>query len=74
MQGFISHFNQSFPPGFDWGLTVDLESYDTECDTAVIFGTEWHENNIFISHPDKHKRNRKIDSTIYVTYVPTQIN
>ena len=35
--------------------------------------TEFHENNnIFISHSDKHKRNWKICSTISVTYAPMQ--
>ena len=54
---------------------VDLESYDAEFDTIVIMKTEFHENNnIFISHPDKHKRNWKIGSTINVTYAPIHIN
>ena len=46
-----------------------------EIDTTVILETEFHENNnIFISHPDKHKRNWKIVYTINVTYAPIQIN
>ena len=44
--------------GFDKGLTHNLESYAAQFDTTIILGTEFHENNnIFISHPDKHKRN-----------------
>ena len=54
---------------------INLESYDAEFDNTVIFETGFHENNnIFISHPDKHKRNWKIVSTINVTYAPIQIN
>ena len=46
--------------GFDRGLTIDLESYGTEFDTIVILETLFHENNnIFISHSDKHKRSWK---------------
>ena len=57
------------------GLAIDLESYGAEFDTTVILETEFHENNnISISHPDKHKRNWKIVSTINVTYAPIQIN
>ena len=57
------------------GLAIDSESYDAEIDTTVSLETEFHENNnIFISHPDKHKRNWKIVSTINVTYAPIQIN
>ena len=94
MQSFIRHFNQyilvdpcrgnaTFPAGFDRGLAIDLESYDTEFDTTGILEfdtngileTRFHENyNIFISHPDKHKCNWKIVSTINVTYAPIQIN
>ena len=65
----------TFPVGFDRGLAIDLESYDAEFDTTVILETEFHENNsIFISHPDKHKRNWKIVSTINANYAPIQIN
>ena len=61
--------------GLTGGLAIDLESYGAEFDTTVILETEFHENNnIFISHPDKHKRNRKIVSTINATYEPVQIN
>ena len=43
------------------GLAIDLESYGAEFDTTVILETEFHENNnISISHPDKHKRNWKL--------------
>ena len=57
------------------GLAIDLESYGAEFDTTVILEAEFHENNnISISHPDKHKRNWKIVSTINVTYPPIQIN
>ena len=81
MQNFISHFNQymvdpswgKFPAWFDRGLAIDLESYDAQFNTAVIFENEFLENNIFISHPDKHKCNWKIVST-NVTYAPIQIN
>ena len=31
--------------GLTGGLTIDLESYDTEFDTTVILETEFHENN-----------------------------
>ena len=56
------------------GLAIDLESYGAEFDTTVILETEFHENNnISISHPDKHKRNWEIVSTINVTYAPIQI-
>ena len=56
-------------------LTIDLESYDAEFDTTVILETEFHENNnVFICHPDKHKVNWKIVSTINVTYAPIQID
>ena len=42
------------------GLAIDLESYGAKFDTTVILETEFHENNnISISHPDKHKRNWK---------------
>ena len=51
------------------------DRYDTEFDTTVILETEFYENNdIFISHPDQHKCNWKIVSTINVTYAPIQIN
>ena len=56
-------------------LTIDLEGYDAQFDTTVILETEFHENNnIFTSHPDKHKRNWKSVSTINVTHAPIQIN
>ena len=84
IQSFIRHFNQyslvnpswvTFPAGFDRGLAIDLESYGAEFDTTVILETEFRENNnISISHPDKHKRNWKIVSTITVTYAPIKIN
>ena len=77
IQSFIRHFNQyslvdpswaTFQAGFDRGLAIDLESYGAEFDTTVILETEFRENNnISISHPDKHKRNWKIVSTINVT-------
>ena len=83
-QSFISHFNQYILVDPSWGniprlvwqgLAIDLESYDAEFDTTVNLETELHENNnIFISHPDKHKYNWKIVSTINVTYAPIQIN
>ena len=84
MQSFINYFNQysmvdpswgNIPNWFDRWLAIDLENYDTEFDTTVILETEFHaNNNIIISHPDKHKRNWKIVSTINVTYAPTKIN
>ena len=84
IQSFISHFNQyslvdpswGNIPSWVWqGLAIDLESCGAEFDTTVILETEFHENNnISISHPDKHKRNWKIVSTINVTYAPKQIN
>ena len=84
IQSFISHFNQyslvdpswGNIPSWVWqGLAIDLESYGAEYDTTVILETEFNENNnISISHPDKHKRNWQIVSTINVTYAPIQIN
>ena len=84
MQSFIRHFNQyslvdhfraTFPAGFDRVLTIDWESYDAEFDSIVILETDFHENNnTFISHPEKHKRNWKIVSAIKVTYAPIQNN
>ena len=57
-----------FPAGFDRGSAIDLKSYDAEFNTTVSLETEFHENKtIFISHPDKHKRNWKVVSTINVT-------
>ena len=77
-QSFISHFNQYSLVDPSWDnreLAIDLERYGAEFDTTVILETEFHENNnISISHPDKHKRNWKIVSTINVTYAPIQIN
>ena len=62
IQSFISHFNQYslVDPSWgnipSWGLAIDLESYGAEFDNTVILETEFHENNnISISHPDKHK-------------------
>ena len=53
------------------GLTIDLESYYAKLDTTVILETEFHRNNnIFVSHPNKHKHNLNIVSTINVTCVP----
>ena len=84
IQSFISHFNQyslgdptwGNIPSWVWqGVAIDLESYDAEFDITVILETDFHENNnIFISHPDKHKRNWKIVSTINIIYAPIQIN
>ena len=57
-----------------WGNipSFDLESYDAKFDTTVILETEFHENNNnFTSHPDNHKHNWKIVSTINV--LKTQI-
>ena len=72
---WYTHLGVTFPAGFDRGLAIDLKSYDAEFDTTVILETEFHENNnVFISHSNKHKRNWKIISTINVTYAPTQIN
>ena len=55
-------------------MTIDLESYDAEFDTTVILENEFHENNnSFISHPDKHKRNWINVSGINVAYSHLQI-
>ena len=84
IQSFISHFNQynlldpswgNIPSRVGQGLAIDLQSYGAEFNTTVILETKFHENNnTFISHPDKHKRNWKVVSTINVTYAPIQIN
>ena len=61
--------------GLTGGFAIDLESYGAEFDTTAILETEFHENNnISISHSDKHKRNWKIVSTINLTYAPLQID
>ena len=71
----VDHLGATFPAGFGKGLCSDLTSYDAEFDTTVILKTEFHENtNIFISHPNEHKRNWKIVYTINITYAPIQIN
>ena len=81
IQSSTSHFNQYSLVDTSWGnipkwvwqgFTIDLDTYDAKFDTTVTL--EFHENNIFISHPDKHKRNWKIVSTIKITYAPIQIN
>ena len=72
-----THLGALFPAGFDRGLAIDLKSYDAQfvAVATASLETEFHENNnIFIFHPDKHKRNWKIASTINVTYAPIQIN
>ena len=85
MQSFISHFNQNSLVNPSWGNIPSWvwqgdshwfwKFYDTEFDTTVILETEFHENNnILISHPDKHRGEWKIVSTINVSYVPMQIN
>ena len=80
----ISHFNQyslvdpscGNIPSWVWqGVSHWFRKLRREFDTTVILETEFHENNnSSISHPDKHKRNWKIVSTINVTYAPIQIN
>ena len=83
MQSLISHFNQYNLVDPSWGNISSWVwqrvshwfNYDAAVDTNVILEIEFHENdNIFISNPDKHKRNWKIVSTINVTYEPIQIN
>ena len=69
-----SRYRATFTAGFDRGWAIDLESCGAEFDTTVILETEFHENNIFISRPDKHKRNWNLVSTINVTFAPIQIN
>ena len=61
--------------GLTGGLPIDLEGYDATFDTTVILETGFHDNNnIYVSHPNKHKRKWKIVSTINVNYAPIQIN
>ena len=76
----------TFPAGIDrgqytclygvlQGVNHWLKSYDAEFDTTVILEIEFHENNtIIISHPNKHKRNWKIISTINVATAPIKVN
>ena len=65
-----THLRATFPAEFERGLTIELERYDAKFDTTVILETEFHENNnIFVSHPNKYKRNWKIISAINVTCV-----
>ena len=61
MQNFISHFHQYIlvDPSSQWGWqgVNHWFSYDADFDITVILETEFHENdNIRISHPDKHKQ------------------
>ena len=52
-----THLGATFPAGFDRGLTIYLGSYDVELNTTVVLEIEFHENNnILVSHPDKHER------------------
>ena len=79
MPSFISHFNQHTPvdhlratysSGFERGLTIELQRYDAKFHTIVILETEFHESNIFVSHPNKQKHDWKIVTTVNVTNVP----
>ena len=79
MQSFISHFNQFGLEDPSWGnipswVWQEVSQRFRKFDTTIILETEFHEDNIFISHPDKHKRNWNIISPINVTYAPIQIN
>ena len=79
----ISHFNQYSLVDSPWGKIPSWVWQEvnhwfrklTEFDTTVILETEFHENNNnFVSHPDKHKRNWNIVSTMNVTHAARQIN
>ena len=84
IQSFISHFNQYSLVDPFWGYIPNrvyqgvkywFRKLERRVYTTVILETEFHGNiSIFISHPDKHKRNWKIVSTINVTYAPLQID
>ena len=84
IQSFISHFHQyslvdpslGNIPSWVWqGVSHWFRKLRRRVWHHRHLETEFHENNnISISHPDKHKRNWKIVSTINVTYAPIQIN
>ena len=84
IQSFISHFNQYSLVDPSWGnipswVWQGVSHWFRKLRRQVwhhrLLETEFRENNnISISHPEKHKRNWKIVSTISVTYAPIQIN
>ena len=84
IQSFISHFNQYGLVDPSWGNIPSWVWQGGSHWFGKLWRRVWHHrhletgfhehNNICMSHPDKHKRNWKIVSTINATYAPIQIN
>ena len=50
---------------YNGGSPLISKVFDAQFDTTVILETEFHENNVFIPHTDKHTRYWKIVPTHY---------
>ena len=81
---FITHFNLYSMVDPSWGNILSWVWLGVNHWFRKLWRRVWHHrhfgnwihenNNIFVSHPDKHKRNWNIVSTINITHAPIQIN